>query len=301
MSCPACFSGEVHEQKLTGRETIIHGLPTYVAEPSNNVKPKGIVVILTDVFGWKFVNNRGLADRYAKHGGFLVYLPDVMNGHAVDPSALSLLDKINKPASWLVTIFKKPLWILRALTIAIPFLITCRKSVCAPRIFKFFKDIRASPPPFDTQGKALKVGAAGFCWGGYYTFLLAHDQPSARVAPYSASPSGNSSAIVPLIDAAFTAHPSMLKVPDDVEATEIPMSVSVGDNDVAMKAPDILKMREILEGKNKKGDDVDHECVILPGAKHGFAIRTETEPYQIECAEKAEKQAISWFERWFGK
>lgn len=80
MSCPACFSGQVHEQTVTGKETTIHGLPTYVSEPAEGVTPKGIVVIITDAFGWKFINNRGLADRYAKHGQFLVYMPDFMNG-----------------------------------------------------------------------------------------------------------------------------------------------------------------------------------------------------------------------------
>ncbi|RFU26228.1 hypothetical protein B7463_g10111, partial [Scytalidium lignicola] len=213
MSCPDCFSGQVREQVLTGKETTIHGLPTYVAQPAEGVKPKGVVVILTDIFGWKFVNNRGLADRYAKQGNFLVYLPDIMD---------------------------------------------------------------------------------------------AQDRPSSRCPPYNETKTGtgtvpSQSAIVPLIDVAFTAHPSMLKLPDDVEAVKIPMSVSVGDSDAAMKLPKVQKMKAILEGKNKKDDDQEYECVILPGAKHGFAIRTVNEPYQIECAEKAEWQAIEWFAKWFSK
>ena len=55
-------------------------------------------------------------------------------------------------------------------------------------------------------------------------------------------------------------------------------------------------MKEILEVK-KKGD---HEVVILPGAKHGFAVREDpTDPLQMEYAEKAEAQAVAWFGRWF--
>lgn len=80
MSCPACFQGGVSTSHPTGRETTLHGLSTYVAEPEEGVTPKGIIVFITDAFGWNFVNNRVLSDHYAKRGGFLVYCPDFMNG-----------------------------------------------------------------------------------------------------------------------------------------------------------------------------------------------------------------------------
>ena len=87
-----------------------------------------------------------------------------------------------------------------------------------------------------------------------------------------------------------------MSVPKDIEAVNIPLSVAVGNEDMAMGGKDILKMKEILEVK-KKGD---HEVVIMPGAKHGFAIRTDPkDEFQMECAEKAEVQAIEWFTRWF--
>lgn len=209
------------------------------------------------------------------------------------------MHKITAPADWFTAIVYKPLWVFQALTHMVPFIINCRKSVCTPRVIGFFKDLRSSPAPYDTKGKPLKIGAAGFCWGGYYTFQLAQDRPSSRVAAAAGSSSGG--ALVPLIDAGFTAHPSMLTIPTDAEPVTVPLSVSVGHNDFALKEANILKMKEILEGKNKKGDDVQHEVVILKDAKHGFSVRTEKEPYQIECAEKAEAQAISWFGRWFGQ
>lgn len=88
MSCPDCFRGGVSDQKPTGVEETIHGLPTYVARPDG--QPKGIIVYLPDAFGWKFVNNRVLADRYAKQGGYLVYLPECMNGKQPSNVVLSL-------------------------------------------------------------------------------------------------------------------------------------------------------------------------------------------------------------------
>jgi dienelactone hydrolase len=84
MSCPACFQGGVSTSHPTGKETTVHGLATYVAEPEENATPKGIIVFITDAFGWDFVNNRVLWDHYAK-GGFLVYCPDFMNGNPLQP------------------------------------------------------------------------------------------------------------------------------------------------------------------------------------------------------------------------
>jgi len=205
--------------------------------------------------------------------------------------AMSLFDKIMTPSSWLTTLFYKPLYVLRALSIALPWIIRVRASVVKPRILSFVQALRTSPPPFATDN--LKIGAAGFCWGGKYTVFLAADAPSSRVARHA---SQQSVGIRPLIDCGFTAHPSMVSVPGDIDAVTLPLSVIIGDHDHAMSGPLALQMKEILEVK-KKGD---HEVVIVPGAKHGFAQRTAThDPLQMEVAQQAEDQAIAWFTRWF--
>lgn len=87
----------------------------------------------------------------------------------------------------------------------------------------------------------------------------------------------------------------MVSIPKEIEAVTLPLSVAVGEDDMAMGAPLIQQMKEILE---KRKDD--HEVVIMPGAKHGFAVRTDPkDPLQMEYADKAELQAIDWFTRWF--
>jgi dienelactone hydrolase len=80
MSCPDCFKGHIHEGEPKGKEEKIHGRDCYVAKPGGDIAPKGIIVIVPDAFGWKLVNIRLLADTYASHGGYLVYLPDFMDG-----------------------------------------------------------------------------------------------------------------------------------------------------------------------------------------------------------------------------
>jgi dienelactone hydrolase len=78
--CADCFSGHIHSGQPAGTVATIHGLPTYIASPEDGQTPKGLVVIISDAFGWDLVNNRLLADAYAKKGPFLVYLPDFMQG-----------------------------------------------------------------------------------------------------------------------------------------------------------------------------------------------------------------------------
>lgn len=76
-----CVSGTPSTLEPTGSETTIHGLRTYVSKPEGT--PKGLVVLIPDAFGWDFVNCRVLADKFSKNGGFLVYLPDFMNGNSL--------------------------------------------------------------------------------------------------------------------------------------------------------------------------------------------------------------------------
>ncbi|KAG4430230.1 hypothetical protein IFR05_014286 [Cadophora sp. M221] len=292
--CADCFKGSIHTGTPTGTVAEIHGLQTYVAYPDAGVTPKGIVVMITDAFGFDFVNNRMLCDAYAKKGGFLVYCPDFMNGHAMSSKCLLVMEKLMEPASLLTSILYKPLYAFQAMYYAIPWLITTRPSVCRPRILKFFKDLRTSPPPFETA--SLKIGVCGFCWGGQYTFMLAKDLPSARVKRYESQTSASTKNLEPLVDCAFTAHPSFVKVPGDVEAVTLPLSVAVGETDMAMSGPLIRQMKEILEVK-KKGDN---EVVVMPGAKHGFAVRAVPEDgVQRDWADKAETQAIEWFTKYF--
>ncbi|KAI9644447.1 hypothetical protein NHQ30_006468 [Ciborinia camelliae] len=292
MSCSDCFRGGTTSTTPTGAEFIIHGLPTYVAQPENGITPKGIIVIITDAFGWDFANNRVLADRYAKGGEFLVYCPDFMNGNSMNSSAISILDKIMEPASWLTTIFYKPVYICQAMAIGIPWKMRTKIPITHPRVISFFQALRSSNPPFPTNN--LKIGAAGFCWGGKHTILLAQDDLSSRIERHHSQ--AKSSNPEPLIDCAFTAHPSYIEVPKDIEAITIPISVAVGDKDSAMKVPQINQMKEIFQVKIKGNFEVN----ILQGANHGFASRTHPDDnHEMECAKRAEAQAIDWFKKWF--
>jgi dienelactone hydrolase len=200
---------------------------------------------------------------------------------------MATMDSIMAPASILTTIFVKPVLVLKVISSFIPFVFFCRESVTKPRIISYLQALRTDP-----ETSNLKIGVAGFCWGGLHAVKLAQDAPSTRAHRVGAE----SGQLQPLADVVYTAHPSMVAVPADFEKVTIPLSVAVGDVDFAMKLADSTKAKDILE---KKGDD--HEVVIYPGGKHGFAVRGDpSDPTQKELAEQAEAQALAWFKRWIG-
>ncbi len=82
ITCSACLSGTIKPGTPTGTVTSIYGRPTYVTKPElkDGEKAKGVVVIVPDIFGWEISNARLLADAYAREGGWVVLLPDFMDG-----------------------------------------------------------------------------------------------------------------------------------------------------------------------------------------------------------------------------
>lgn len=210
----------------------------------------------------------------------------------MSPLILPSMDMLLEKASWSTTIFVKPFVLLKCLYHVIPWMLTCKPAKTEAGVIRYFKALRTSPPPFET--KDLKIGAAGFCWGGKHTIELAKDDPKHRVTRHSSQTL--SSAPESLIDAAFVAHPTFIKVPDDIDPIKIPISWSIGEEDMQMKGPDVQRMKAILESKT----DAQHDVQLIPGAIHGFAIRTHPEnKEEMAAAQRAEEQAVSWFSRWF--
>ncbi|TVY34528.1 Protein AIM2, partial [Lachnellula occidentalis] len=287
MSC--CKGGTIHNGEAAGREEIMHGINVYVTRPANNVNPKGVVVFISDAFGWKFNNSRLLADKYAAKGQFLVLLPDFMNGNEMSTAMIPVLNQFESPASLLTTIFIKPLLFLRIAINGIPFAL--KNLFRHTAITSFIAALRTAAPPFET--KDLAIGVVGFCWGGTHAIRLAHDDPLTQVKRHESQTA--SGKLASLVECAFAAHPSMLRFPRDVEKVVLPLSVVVGDMDSQMSEANAWKMKEVLEVE-KKGH---HEVNIIPGAKHGFAIRLNPEnENEVANAELAEQQAIDFLTKW---
>ncbi|KAL6364614.1 hypothetical protein LRP88_02017 [Fusarium phalaenopsidis] len=258
MSCPDCFKGSIHDGEPRGKTIKLHDLDTYVVEPSEGKEVKGIIVVIPDAFGWKFVNCRLLADNYADKSNYRVYMPDVMIAMA--------------PGNWL----RRGYNLLLALWAVVPFMIRNRFSKTYPITKSFFEKLRKA------EGSTLPVGVAGFCWGGKLAILLSH----------GVEVDGK-----PIIDAAFTGHPSGLSFPGDFEKITVPVSVAVGDNDSQFPLKTAGKMKALVESKSEV---TRGEIKIYPGAGHGFCVRASMEKEGLaEKASEAEDQAITWFNTHF--
>ncbi|KAK2762751.1 hypothetical protein FQN54_000925 [Arachnomyces sp. PD_36] len=277
MSCPDCFNGAIHSGTPRGQVTKLHGLDTYVTNPTNDDPVKGIIVVIPDAFGWEFVNIRLLADNYAEKGQYTVYVPEFMDGHAAPVWAIDLPRYVFRTGNlydWIV----KPYYVMKMLYGLGPFAFYNTVGRSWPRVESFFAGVRSD------EGSKLPIGAVGFCWGGKHTMLLAHGYTTADGKQ-------------PLIDAGFTAHPSMLAIPGDIEKVTKPVSVAIGDNDFNVKMPDVEKMRNILESK---AGAACGEVKIFHGAGHGFAVRADhVLEDSARQATEAEEQALDWFRRQF--
>ncbi|PCH44448.1 alpha/beta-hydrolase [Wolfiporia cocos MD-104 SS10] len=87
MSCADCFSGVIHEGEPEGKIEQFAGVECYIATPSGEYPKDKALLFLTDVFGIPLVNNKLLADGFARNG-FKVVMPDIMAGEPLPDSAM---------------------------------------------------------------------------------------------------------------------------------------------------------------------------------------------------------------------
>lgn len=162
--------------------------------------------------------------------------------------------------------------LVRTLVVAIPFFIRCRPSKTYPSVKGFFEQLRKE------EGDQFSVGAAGFCWGGKHTVTLSH---------------GVDNGATPLIDAAFTAHPSFLSIPGDIEKIKVPVSFACPEDDNQVTPLKIESIRSIVE---KLPAASRGEVRVYENTGHGFAVRADLKvPDVAKQADEAENQAVAWF------
>lgn len=102
-------------------------------------------------------------------------------------------------------------------------------------------------------------------------------------------------------DASFTAHPSNLKIPGDIEKVTQNLSIAAGAKDMVATLDQMHKAEAILrELTNKTG--VPTEVLYYDDAAHGFGVRAdpldkEADKHMKICAE----QAVRWFNQRFAE
>ena len=140
-----------------------------------------------------------------------------------------------------------------------------RDAVSRPIVERFVNAVKILPG-------VDKIGTVGFCWGGRYAILSAHDQ----------------------VDAAVAFHPTWVEIPKDFEGLSKPLAIGHGDKDFLVPEEVAEKMKEALKSK----PSVPTEFEVYQEASHGFAVRGDLSSEKDKQAmDRAEKQAVDWFKK----
>jgi dienelactone hydrolase len=151
-----------------------------------------------------------------------------------------------------------------------PWLLKHREAVSKPIIEGFIQTIRHTPG-------TDKVGVIGFCWGGRYVILAAHETEPGK-----------------MVDAAYACHPSLITIPGDFEPVKQPLSLALGTKDSLLGEKEIGQIKDVMEKKS----DVPHEIRLYEDQVHGFTLRGDwSSEKDRKAMDDAQKQGIEWFNK----
>ncbi|KAH8723267.1 hypothetical protein GQ44DRAFT_774315 [Phaeosphaeriaceae sp. PMI808] len=274
--------GTIHAGQPKGTEEPLHNLNTYIV--GNRTNPSAIIVIYSDIFGLALPNNKLIADAYAASGKYLVYLPDFFQG---DPVRLAFADALIPVDAAKQSTLAKYTGILAGMP---SFLLWMTRHKAGPTndiCMTFLEKLRRS-----TSASGIKIGMAGFCWGGRYAIRAGLEEHAIEIEGTK----------TPLVDAIVALHPSNMCVPEDVAGLLVPTSYGWGVEDVAVSFETKAKIERVhadAAGKagGRKVPEMEHK-VYEPG-RHGFAVRgNPDDAAERKCLEDSEAQVLEWFGRW---
>ena len=291
MPCRDCFRGTVHDHaEPRGSFRDLYGYKTYVSLPPGNQTPKSTIIFFCDAFGLNLPNNKILADHYADKTGCRVLTPDIIPGGGCSEAMMHNMNETFRPIpSWWslanpLMYLKKTWAVLNFAPGFTYFMLTASAPKVYPECLKYTRAVRAEIPA------GGKLGAAGFCWGGYPGTLLCGE---------AATEGGDR----PLLDASFTAHPSSLDSPKDVVKSlgkfKTPYFCAVAENDFLFDKGAAEQAEAAI--KQELGSNAGpYEFFIHKGAHHGFSVRASPDEGSVgkDSYEQAAQQAIDWFNKY---
>ncbi|KAI4864020.1 dienelactone hydrolase family protein [Hypoxylon rubiginosum] len=235
-----CITGFEWSGTPTGKVGKLGKLDTYIAGDN----PDAAILIVHDALGWTFPNGRLLADHFAKEANATVYFPDFFFGEVIEPSIIieGKLDTFD---------FKG-------------FLERQGRDVREPEIFAAAKELRQ---------KYKKVGAVGYCYGGWAVFRLGAKEHSP-----------------PLVDCISTGHPSLLTT-KDIDEVAVPVQVLSPEFD-PIYTPELKA--HTLATLPTLGIEFDYH--YYPGVEHGAFVRgDDRKPGERKAMANAKNSVVSWF------
>jgi dienelactone hydrolase len=243
MSVPdCCLQGFKWDGEATGRIGKLDEHDVYIAGDNQ----KAAVLVITDLLGWTFPNVRLVADYYAKEANVTVYVPDFFHGEVLSVDAINngRWGEVDLPG----------------------FMSRNSREIREPEMFAFAKTLKE---------RHEKVGAIGFCYGGWAAFRLGakEHQP-------------------PLVDCFSAGHPSLL-TKKDIDEIAVPVQILAPEIDPAFTAE--LKSHA-FETIVKLGVPFDYQH--FPGVEHAFLIRGDArKPGERGAMERGMASTVQWFKQ----
>lgn len=146
------------------------------------------------------------------------------------------------------------------------------KDVGGPRIFAVARALRTS---------FTKVGAIGFCYGGWAVFQLGAKEHN---------PGGPGQQN--LVDCISAAHPSWL-TKEEIANVNVPVQAIAPEIDFAFTTEMRMYFNETIP---KLG--LPYDLQYFPGVEHAFATRGDEDGPERRSMLRAKRAAVHWFQEW---
>ncbi|KAJ5678117.1 Esterase lipase [Penicillium maclennaniae] len=146
------------------------------------------------------------------------------------------------------------------------FLARNSKATREPEIMAFARSLRE---------KYKRVGAIGFCYGGWAVFRLGAKENNG------------------MVDCISTAHPSLL-TKEGIQEVGVPVYIMAAEVDPMFTS-------ELKEFSNRviPSLEVDYDYQYFPGLVHAFAVRgNRADEAEMKGLERAKNAAVHWFKQW---
>jgi len=239
-----CKSGYKWDGNPEGHEGVLANNKAYITGTNKDAA----ILIVHDAFGWTLINTRILADHFAKEANATVYLPDFFGGEVLNQDLLtSAFGKGDQEAM---------------AKLDVPgFLAKNSKEIRGPEMFSCAKILKS---------QYKKVGAVGYCYGGWASFQLGSKENQ-------------------LVDAVSVAHPSLVEE-KEIDNLSVPTQILAPENDP-------MFTEELKAYANKKIPTlgIAYQYGFYPGLNHGFAVKGDpNDEKQREGLERAKNATVSW-------
>lgn len=238
-----CFKGFRWEGTPVGRTDKLANLDTYITGDN----PDAAVLVIHDVFGWTFPNIRLLADHFAKEANVTAYVPDFFHGEVLD---FDLCRQERYKEAGLNEFVKRN-----------------SRQIREPEIITFAKYLRE---------RFARVGAAGYCFGGWAVFRLGAREHNP-----------------PLVDCIISGHPSNL-TEDDIDNVGVPFQMLAPEDDFTY-SPEL----KLYTFKRAQTAGLPFDYQHFPGVRHSCLTRgDDSRPGEKAAMVRGKDAAVAWLQRY---